>query len=51
MSANFAGWDDATLDLAVDLVTEGLDPADHLELEAKVLSVANPLHTEIHEEE
>ncbi len=37
MSANFAGWDDATLDLAVDLVTEGLDPADHLELEAKAL--------------
>jgi hypothetical protein len=34
MSAGFAGWDEATLDLAVGLVTEGLDPADQLSLES-----------------
>ncbi len=34
MSDHFASWDDVTLELAADLVTEGLDPADHLQLEA-----------------
>ena len=35
MSEHFASWDDATLELAADLVTEGLDPADVLMLEAQ----------------
>jgi len=37
MSDHFASWDDVTLELAADLVTEGLDPADHLQLEASTL--------------
>lgn len=35
MTEHFADWDDLTLELASDLVTEGLEPADHLQLEAQ----------------
>lgn len=35
MSPNFAGWDDATLELAADLVTEGLAAADQLDLDSR----------------
>lgn len=35
MSEHFASWDDTTLELAADLVTEGLDQADELQLEAQ----------------